>query len=100
MPGRSTRTRQACCVVGLGAATRLLRFVTESRKRVPRHVVFGTATDTLDAAGEVTQTCRDVELTRDAVEAAARGFVGDIEQIPPMVSATEGRRATVARART
>src|ERR1700747_3740660 len=44
-------------LVGLGRTTRLLRFLTETAKVYRGEVVFGIATDTLDAAG--TETARD-----------------------------------------
>jgi tRNA pseudouridine55 synthase len=50
--------------------------------------VFGTATSTLDAAGEVTGTWA-MAVTPDDVRAALPQFIGDIEQIPPMVSAVQ-----------
>src|SRR5882762_7778399 len=43
-------------LVGLGRATRLLRFLTETGKVYRGEVAFGVATDTLDAAG--TETAR------------------------------------------
>lgn len=80
-------------VVGLGRATRLLRFVQETTKRYEGTVVFGVATDTLDASGAVLER-EPVELTRAEVEVAAARFVGDLLQVPPMVSAVKvgGRR--------
>jgi tRNA pseudouridine55 synthase len=55
--------------------------------------VFGTATSTLDASGEVTGTW-DMHPTAADVDAALPQFVGDIEQTPPMVSAiqVDGKR--------
>jgi tRNA pseudouridine55 synthase len=81
-------------VLGVGDATRLLRFCTAMRKRYEAEIVFGVATSTLDAAGEVVDE-RDMSgLTPVAVDDAAARFVGDIEQVPPMVSAVKvgGRR--------
>ena len=75
-------------LVGLGRVTRLLRFLTETTKAYRGRVVFGIATDTLDAAGAETARA-EMPVTRDDVEAAARRFVGDIEQVPPMVSAVK-----------
>ena len=43
-------------VVGVGKATRLLRFVADGRKPYTGEVVLGVETDTLDAAGAVTAT--------------------------------------------
>ncbi|NND03404.1 MAG: tRNA pseudouridine(55) synthase TruB, partial [Acidimicrobiia bacterium] len=40
-------------VIGLGHATRLLRFVQASPKEYITTVIFGVATDTLDADGAV-----------------------------------------------
>ena len=56
-------------------------------------MVFGVATDTLDASGAVLERA-EMPLEREQVEGAARAFVGDIEQIPPMVSAIkiDGRK--------
>lgn len=81
-------------LVGLGAATRLLRFLQETTKGYAGTVVFGTTTTTLDAAGEVTATFAMDDLTAIQVRAAAARFVGEIQQVPPMVSAikVEGRR--------
>lgn len=80
-------------LVGLGKATRLLRFLTDLPKTYTGEVVFGTETTTLDAAGEVTAT-HDMRPTPDDVAAAARTLTGRIEQVPPMVSALKvgGRR--------
>jgi tRNA pseudouridine55 synthase len=80
-------------LVGLGRATRLLRYLSEAGKAYTGRVVFGIATSTLDAAGEVLDQ-RPMLLTRDEIEHALPRFVGDIEQLPPMVSAVKigGRR--------
>ena len=80
-------------LVGLGRATRLLRYLSETGKAYRGRVVFGIATTTLDAAGEILDQ-RPMPLTRDEVERALPRFIGDIEQLPPMVSAVKigGRR--------
>ena len=80
-------------LVGLGRATRLLRYLSESGKAYRGRVVFGIATSTLDAAGEVVDQ-RPMPITARRDRARAAGFVGDIEQLPPMVSAVKvgGRR--------
>jgi tRNA pseudouridine55 synthase len=75
-------------LVGLGRATRLLRFLQDAGKAYRGRVVFGVATDTLDAAGAVLERV-EMPLTRAQVEEAARSFVGDIAQVPPMVSAVK-----------
>jgi tRNA pseudouridine55 synthase len=82
-------------VVAVGKATRLLRFVEKTRKRYTGDVVLGTTTSTLDAAGEVTGTYDMGDVTIDDARAVvAADLVGDIEQVPPMVSAirVDGKR--------
>ena len=76
-------------VLGIGHATRLLRYCTELGKVYVGEIVFGVETSTLDAAGTVTARHDMRALTAGAVIAAAEAFVGDIEQIPPMVSAVK-----------
>jgi len=80
-------------VVGLGRATRLLRFVQDSGKAYRGEIAFGVSTTTLDAAGDVVDRA-PMAVERPDVEAATRAFLGEIEQLPPMVSAVKvkGRR--------
>jgi tRNA pseudouridine55 synthase len=75
-------------LVGLGRATRLLRFLTDLPKTYTGEVVFGVATNTLDADGEVTGRW-EMAVTPDGVRAAAAGLTGPIMQVPPMVSAVQ-----------
>lgn len=81
-------------LLGVGRATKLLRFLSPLGKAYVGEMVLGTETSTLDAAGEVTATHDMAGTTLDQVRAAAVGFVGPIEQIPPMVSAVkiDGKR--------
>jgi tRNA pseudouridine55 synthase len=81
-------------LVGLGRATRLLRFLTETGKLYRGEVSFGVATDTLDAAGTETDRRPMPTLAAAELEAVLPRFVGAIQQVPPMVSAikVEGRR--------
>lgn len=74
-------------VVGVGHATRLLRFVTDSRKRYTGEVVLGVSTSTLDASGDVLATEDMSAVTFEQARAAAARLTGEIEQVPPMVSA-------------
>ncbi len=80
-------------LVGLGRATRLLRFLQDTGKGYRGTIVFGVSTTTLDASGEVVDR-RPMPIDRADVEATAPTFVGEIEQLPPMVSAVKigGRR--------
>jgi tRNA pseudouridine55 synthase len=76
-------------LVGLGRATRLLRFLTALPKTYTGEVVLGTETSTLDAAGEVTATHVMSGVTLEQARAAAAQLTGDILQVPPMVSAVK-----------
>jgi tRNA pseudouridine55 synthase len=81
-------------LVGLGRSTRLMRFLTALPKTYEAEVVLGTATSTLDASGDVTGTWDMGHVPLEAVRRAALTLTGDIEQVPPMVSAlkVDGRR--------
>jgi tRNA pseudouridine55 synthase len=81
-------------VVGVGAATRLLRFLSAAPKSYTAEVVLGVETTTLDAAGEVTARHDMSGVGVDDVRRAAGRLTGTIEQVPPMVSAVHvgGRR--------
>ena len=80
-------------LVGLGRVTRLLRFLQETDKEYRGTVVFGVATSTLDAGGDVLAE-QSMTFGRADLEAVIPRFLGDIEQVPPMVSALKvgGRR--------
>ncbi|GMQ93879.1 MAG: tRNA pseudouridine(55) synthase TruB [Acidimicrobiia bacterium] len=80
-------------VLGIGSATRLLRFVQGCNKEYVATALFGVATDSLDADGAILS--RDpLPVTSEEVEFAMERFRGEILQVPPMVSArkVEGRR--------
>ncbi len=81
-------------VVGIGRATRLLRFFTELPKRYEAEVVFKTSTTTGDDTGEVLLTGDPGSLSSADLAEAARFFTGTFLQVPPMVSARriQGRR--------
>lgn len=81
-------------LVGVGKVTRLLRYLGLPSKHYAGVVVLGTATSTLDAAGEVTGTWDMAHVGVEDLRSAARAFTGDILQVPPMVSAIQidGRR--------
>jgi tRNA pseudouridine55 synthase len=82
-------------LVGVGKATRLLRFLTALGKTYTAEVVLGTSTSTLDASGVITGSFDMSTVTVDMAKAvAAERLTGAIMQIPPMVSAVhvDGRR--------
>jgi tRNA pseudouridine55 synthase len=103
-------------VLGVGDATRLMRFMdlvvensgtpqatSVSRKSYTGDVVLGTETTTLDAAGEITVVHDMTDVRERLARPDGREFVqqivnanlvGDIMQVPPMVSAirVDGQR--------
>jgi len=81
-------------ILGVGRVTRLLRFLTALPKSYVGEVVLGRETSTLDAAGDVTAVHDMADVSLNDVRVTARRFVGEIEQVPPMVSAVRvhGRR--------
>ncbi len=81
-------------LLGVGKVTRLLRYLGLPAKTYTGVVVMGQATSTLDASGEVVESWNMGRIRVAQVVEAAKGLTGDIEQVPPMVSAIQvgGRR--------
>ncbi|REK40399.1 MAG: tRNA pseudouridine(55) synthase TruB, partial [Actinobacteria bacterium] len=80
-------------VVAIGRVTRLIRFLQDQPKEYVATARFGVSTDTLDADGEVVAR-EPMEFDIADLEEVRDRFVGEIHQVPPMVSALkhEGRR--------
>lgn len=80
-------------VLGVGKATRLIRYIQEDAKVYEATVAFGIATDTLDADGAILER-EPMQFEGDDLVQVSRRFVGRIGQVPPMVSAVKmgGRR--------
>jgi tRNA pseudouridine55 synthase len=81
-------------LLGVGKATKLLRFLSPLGKSYVGEVRLGVETSTLDASGEITARHDMGATTLDDVRAVLDRFRGDIEQVPPMVSAVkvDGKR--------
>lgn len=76
----------------VGKGTRLAEFFTPLQKVYLGEMTLGAVTSTQDVSGEVIKQAAAETLaavTEAAVEQAAAEFVGEIEQIPPMVSAVK-----------
>src|SRR5215467_11783548 len=82
-------------VVGVEKATRLLGHLALTEKEYTATIRLGQATDTGDAEGTVVSAAPAGELTLAQVRAAAAALTGEIQQVPPAVSAIKvsGRRA-------
>lgn len=74
-----------------GAARRLQEYVTRWDKTYTFSLVLGLATDTLDTAGDPVARVEVGLVPVDEVVGAAREMVGEVELVPPMVSALHHR---------
>lgn len=76
-------------LIGFGRVTKLLPYLTALPKTYKCDVVLGTETTTLDDSGITTCTYDMSNVELADVELVARGFTGEILQVPPMVSAIQ-----------
>jgi len=80
----------------LGEGTKLAGFLLADDKAYEATLELGVETDTLDADGQVTRERREAAaaVVEDALRECLTGFVGAIEQVPPMYSAIrhQGKR--------
>jgi tRNA pseudouridine55 synthase len=74
-------------VVLVGRATRLSAYLMDGDKAYRGRIVLGVSTDTQDGEGDVLSRRDASGVTITDIESAAARFVGDILQVPPMVSA-------------
>jgi tRNA pseudouridine55 synthase len=75
-------------VMGVGRATRLLRFLGELDKEYEGTARLGEETDTLDSDGRVTRTAA-VDVSAEEVRRAMSELTGEVEQRPPAYSAVK-----------
>lgn len=73
--------------VCLGRATKVCDLLTDRDKTYEAVLLLGIRTDTQDVTGTVTDRGDIQGITREMVEQAARKYVGEYDQIPPMYSA-------------
>ncbi|TPW01597.1 MAG: tRNA pseudouridine55 synthase, partial [Alphaproteobacteria bacterium] len=80
--------------IALGEATKTVPWLMEAEKRYSFTIRWGVSTDSQDREGKITAES-DVRPTPDAVAEALKGFLGEIDQIPPQFSAVkvDGERA-------
>ncbi|MBR6322738.1 MAG: tRNA pseudouridine(55) synthase TruB [Lachnospiraceae bacterium] len=72
--------------VFLGNATKLCDALPDDRKTYEAGIRLGIETDTEDIWGNVLRTCTP-EVTEEEFRGAVLSFIGDYDQVPPMVSA-------------
>lgn len=73
-------------VVLVGRAAKACEYVSSDRKAYRATLRLGISTDTEDVSGEILSQSESVP-DRERVISAAREFVGELRQIPPMYSA-------------
>jgi tRNA pseudouridine55 synthase len=82
-------------VVGVEKATRLLGYLTLTEKQYDATIRLGQSTSTDDAEGEITGGAPAGHLTAETLAKAVQSLTGEIQQVPPSVSAikVDGQRA-------
>ncbi|TJY43144.1 tRNA pseudouridine(55) synthase TruB [Cohnella pontilimi] len=73
----------------IGRATRFVEYLQELPKTYEATLRFGIATDTEDLEGTVIEEADASFLTEERMRDAVLSFVGEIDQVPPMVSAVK-----------
>ncbi|MCP5518805.1 MAG: tRNA pseudouridine(55) synthase TruB [Verrucomicrobiales bacterium] len=76
-------------ILVLGKATKLSEKLMGADKSYEGSIKFGEATNSYDADGELTHSLPVPPMTLEELNEAAREFVGDQMQAPPMVSAAK-----------
>ena len=81
-------------VIVLGHATKMSQQLSGSDKTYEATILFGKETDSQDMDGQVISEKNCSFLTEDIVRTEFAKFAGEMEQIPPMVSAVkiDGKR--------
>ena len=70
----------------LGNATKAIEFMIDKDKVYRTELTLGIATDTQDSSGKVIFS-HTVDIDCDTILNAVKGFVGELQQLPPMYSA-------------
>ncbi|MEI6196982.1 MAG: tRNA pseudouridine(55) synthase TruB, partial [Verrucomicrobiota bacterium] len=74
-------------IIVLGRGTKLSERLMGDDKVYEGTIKFGEATDSYDCDGELTASLPVMPMTLDQLNEEAATFIGDIMQVPPMVSA-------------
>ena len=69
----------------IGRATRLFDYRVDKEKEYIAEIRFGAATDSEDAFGSVIESA-DCSISEAELRAVLPGFIGEIEQVPPIYS--------------
>ena len=76
-------------IVLLGRATKLFNKIVNLNKAYRATLILGTTTTSADIHGKILEQKPYEHITRENVEGVFKKFLGDIQQVPPMVSAVK-----------
>ena len=85
--GTLDKAAEGVLPVCLGKATRVVEFLSDSRKIYRARIKLGVVTDTYDADGRIIEEKDCSNIERQQLELLLPSFVSAIEQVPPMYSA-------------
>ncbi len=82
-------------IVCIGKATKQIETLQSGEKEYTGTLVLGATTPCFDLEKPIDATYPTEHITEEMIRSAANGFVGEIEQVPPVFSAVKvnGRRA-------
>jgi len=78
-------------VILLGKSTKLFNKFVDFDKSYEATLLLGTTTDSADIEGKIIKQLSYNQITQKQIEDAFKIFLGDIQQVPPMVSAVKIR---------
>lgn len=78
-------------VIAVGSGTKFLRFLQLEPKEYRAKIVFGIGTDTMDHTGRIIFRQPVSGLSRKNIRSTLSGFVGEINQVPPIYSAIKSK---------
>jgi len=76
-----------CLVIGLFKGTKMLNSLLSGSKVYEAVGRFGSSTETYDCLGELVEEKPYQHITKEKLEEVLKGFIGEIDQYPPIYSA-------------
>lgn len=76
-------------IILIGEATKLSNKFVAFDKAYRASLILGTCTNTADTQGKITQQLPYDHVTENQISEVFKKFVGEIDQVPPMVSAVK-----------
>src|SRR5699024_5575379 len=76
--------------IAVGAGTKVLEYMLEADKTYIGEITLGYSTSTEDATGQIVEKWPvSKDIRAEEIDEVLAGFVGNIEQVPPMFSAVK-----------